>query len=80
MNGIYRKPNECFDTGDFELAHGHKPRGKGTWGFRFHYCEGATVVFWSPANDYYSEAKACVIRQSRARFGRRAWSVIGVLP
>ena len=70
-------PNR-FETRKFEASHGRQPRGRGNWAFEFTYCDGAQVVFFS--NNLYSRAKADAIRQSRERFGARAWRVIDLLP
>ena len=65
-----------FDTTQFEFSHGKAPRGAGRWHFTFVYCDGTEVLFI--ATGPYSWAKRDVVRQSRARFGMRAWHKIAV--
>ncbi len=70
-------PNR-FDISKYTASHRRNPRGIGLWVFAFHYCDGAVVSFCSA--EMFSVAKANVIRQSRAKFGARAWQTIYVMP
>lgn len=71
-------PNR-FEIGDFVSSHGKGPRGRGTWMFEVFYCDGSVIVY-QVLNQIFTKAKADCVRQSRARFGRRAWNVIQVMP
>ena len=52
MSGIY------VSTREYELSHGKKPRGRGSWAFFF---DGATRVedaYWSSGGQTYTQALA----------------------
>ena len=53
-----------FDTHEYEFNHGHSPRGRGGWGFRFigikpltfeEYNQEGCRIFWTQGT--YTEAK-----------------------
>jgi len=60
-----------FDTTEYEFSHGHTPRGRGGWAFRFLTMDGAVrneaevarsphadpEVFWAPSPLLFGEAK-----------------------
>jgi len=56
-----------FHTDDYQAAHGHLPRGKGSWAF---YLGGAgrwlADPVFAPAHMTYTQAKAWVSRMARA--------------
>lgn len=50
-----------ISTTQFQFAHGHRPRGRGHWGFWIRPYRGApdgrSELFWGPSNALYSEAR-----------------------
>jgi hypothetical protein len=43
-----------FNTNQYVFAHGHTPRGRGSWAFEI---EGRKEIFWTPGNTLFGEAK-----------------------
>jgi hypothetical protein len=66
-------------TREYQLAHGKKPRGRGTWHFRFSVGVGHEwdEELWVARGDrYYSDAKKQAIQHAQAH----GWIKIEVAP
>ena len=61
-----------INTTEYELSHGHAPRGRGAWAFQV---DGTDATVWSPSMTYTAAVKW--IRASRAV---RKGTVLIVLP
>ena len=59
-NAIY------FLTQKYELAHGHAPRGYGSWAFRLSTMDTDEQLFWVHSANY-SDAKKKAIEAARVR-------------
>lgn len=67
------KLNEVeISTRDYEFAHGHAPRGRGSWAFYFP--DDLRTAWWAPALLLYSEA----CRHARAEAQRRGVDSVSV--
>lgn len=57
-----------FDTREYERAHGHTPRGRGSWAFFFggtsKYAEAA---WFTPGSTTYGEAKRLARAEAKSR-------------
>jgi hypothetical protein len=56
-DGLFHKRQIEFHTVDFEFAHGHKPRGRGSWAFQYTRNARVSDAMFAPSNLLYSEAK-----------------------
>ena len=63
-----------FSTSEFEMAHGKRPSGRGSWAFEL---ERGAEPFWH--NGLYSEAKAAVRKYLKANAPKGAYIVVKVL-
>ena len=54
-----------FDTTDFQFAHGHTPRGRGSWAFSYTRRFALSQVMWAPSNMLYSDAKKWVAAKAQ---------------
>jgi hypothetical protein len=52
-------------TNSYEFAHGHKPRGRGSWAFYFG--DDASTPWWTPGSLLYSEATKLVRIEAQRR-------------
>lgn len=59
-------------TNSYELSHGHKPRGRGSWAF--HFGDDVETPWWTPGSLLYSKA-AQLARIEAQRRGVTAVSV-----
>jgi hypothetical protein len=54
-----------FRTHDFEMSHGHTPRGYGSWAFFFHPSRKLDDALWVTAT--YADAKKAARIEARKR-------------
>jgi hypothetical protein len=52
-------------TNMYELSHGHKPRGRGSWAF--HFGDDVNTPWWTPGSLLYSEATKLVRIEAQRR-------------
>lgn len=58
--------NPDFNTTDYQMAHGHNPRGRGSWAFFPTRNARVEDAFWTPGSTTYSEAKKMAREWARA--------------
>jgi hypothetical protein len=63
-----------ISTTEYQFSHGRSPRGRGSWAFQIG--DSTSNVFWSAANQLYSDALKVA---ARVAVHERAWFV-KVLP
>lgn len=56
-----------FNTRDYELSHGHSPRGRGAWAFFFDRSTQIEDVWFTPGSTTYSEAKKMAREEAKRR-------------
>ena len=56
-----------ISTVQFEMAHGHGPRGRGGWGFFFDGADRTEQVWWAPSGSTYVEARRAAVVEARRR-------------
>lgn len=52
------------DTSAYYFAHGHEPRGRGSWAFYFNPQE---EPWWAPGSLLYSKARQLALREAQKR-------------
>lgn len=57
-----------FNTTDYELSHGHSPRGRGLWAFSLHRNPEPDQVFWARRTYQQGGTFAQAKREARAFF------------
>jgi len=58
-----RGPGVLVQTSEYEFSHGHAPRGRGGWAFRFGSPEAEPT--WIHGSLTYAEARAAAVRMAR---------------
>lgn len=59
-----------FSTREYELSHGAKPRGRGSWAFAFDGEDRMEDLFWTAGALTFTEAKRVAMKEAKARGAR----------
>jgi len=62
-----KKPSVIFNDSAYRFAHGHTPRGRGSWAFFFDRAQ-ETAPVWAPPQMTFPEAKRWMMEWVHAKY------------